>query len=115
MLTDDGVDRGLIFVCFQADIWRQFETIQALWIDDGDPFGLGADKDFLVGEPHGTTGKMTIPGPPAVLPQAAAALRHAARRRVPLPAVDDRAAAAGRRRLADPPVATSRNLKGTVP
>jgi Dyp-type peroxidase family len=63
-LEDDGRDRGLIFVCFQADIWRQFETIQALWVDDGDPFGLGADKDFLVGEPHGTEGKMTIPGHP---------------------------------------------------
>ena len=63
-LEDDGIDRGLIFICFQADIWRQFETIQALWIDDGDPFGLGADKDFLVGEPHGTSGKMTIPGQP---------------------------------------------------
>ena len=53
-LEDDGVDRGLVFVCFNASIWRQFETIQALWIDDGDPFGLGADKDFLIGEPHGT-------------------------------------------------------------
>ncbi len=64
VLEDDGVDRGLIFVCFQADIWRQFETIQSLWIDDGDPFGLGADKDFLIGEPHGTEGKMTIQGRP---------------------------------------------------
>jgi deferrochelatase/peroxidase EfeB len=62
VLDDDGADRGLVFVCFQADIWRQFETIQALWIDDGDPFGLGRDKDFLVGEPDG--GKMTIPGRP---------------------------------------------------
>ena len=61
---DDGVDRGLIFVCFNASIWRQFETVQALWIDDGDPFGLGPDKDFLVGEPHGTEGKMTIQGHP---------------------------------------------------
>lgn len=61
---DDGTDRGLIFVCFQADIWRQFETIQSLWVDDGDPFGLGRDKDFLVGEPYGTEGKMTIPGRP---------------------------------------------------
>ena len=61
---DDGADRGLVFVCFQADIWRQFETIQSLWIDDGDPFGLGRDKDFLVGEPHGTEGKMTIQGRP---------------------------------------------------
>jgi len=63
-LDDDGADRGLVFVCFQANIWRQFETIQSLWIDDGDPFGLGRDKDFLIGEPHGTEGKMTIPGRP---------------------------------------------------
>jgi Dyp-type peroxidase family len=61
---DDGVDRGLVFVCFNASIWRQFETIQALWIDDGDPFGLGADKDFLIGQPDGDAGKMTIPGHP---------------------------------------------------
>jgi hypothetical protein len=61
---DDGVDRGLVFVCFNASIWRQFETVQALWIDDGDPFGLGPDKDFLAGEPHGTRGKMTIQGRP---------------------------------------------------
>jgi Dyp-type peroxidase family len=61
---DDGVDRGLVFVCFNTSIWRQFETVQALWIDDGDPFGLGPDKDFLVGEPHGTLGKMTIQGHP---------------------------------------------------
>jgi Dyp-type peroxidase family len=61
---DDGVDRGLVFVCFNTSIWRQFETVQALWIDDGDPFGLGPDKDFLVGEPHGTAGKMTIQGRP---------------------------------------------------
>jgi len=63
-LEHDGQDRGLVFVCFNADIWRQFETIQALWIDDGDPFGLGSDKDFLIGEPTGTCGKMTIPGEP---------------------------------------------------
>jgi Dyp-type peroxidase family len=65
VLEDDGVDRGLVFVCFQSDLWRQFETIQALWIDDGDPFGLGADKDFLIGEPSGNgAGKMTIQGDP---------------------------------------------------
>jgi Dyp-type peroxidase family len=64
-LDNDGVGRGLVFVCFNADIWRQFETVQALWIDDGDPFGLGPDKDFLVGEPgDGGGGKMTIQGNP---------------------------------------------------
>ena len=73
VLDDDGVDRGLVFVCFNADIWRQFETVQALWIDDGDPFGLGPDKDFLIGEPggDGEGGKMTIqshpPDPPYFL------------------------------------------------
>ena len=65
MLEDDGAERGLVFVCFQSNIWRQFETIQALWVDDGDPFGLGADKDFLIGEPSGNgAGKMTIQGRP---------------------------------------------------
>ncbi|MGC3994192.1 MAG: Dyp-type peroxidase [Propionicimonas sp.] len=61
---DDGVDRGLMFVCFQADIWRQFETIQALWVNDGNPFGIGADKDPLIGEHHASAGKLTIPGHP---------------------------------------------------
>ena len=63
VMEDDGQERGLVFVCFNASIWRQFETIQTLWIDDGDPFGLGPDKDFLIGEPDGD-GKMTIPGHP---------------------------------------------------
>jgi Dyp-type peroxidase family len=61
---DDGQDRGLVFVCFQANIWRQFETVQSLWIDDGDPFGLGPDKDPLAGEPHGSASKITINGTP---------------------------------------------------
>jgi Dyp-type peroxidase family len=59
----DGADRGLVFICFQSNIWRQFETIQALWMDDGDPFGLGADKDPLIGE-QTADGKMTIQGNP---------------------------------------------------
>ncbi|GAA1467727.1 Dyp-type peroxidase [Microbacterium thalassium] len=62
-LDDDGTERGLMFVSFQTDIWRQFETVQALWMNDGDPLGVGADKDFLAsGDDDG--GKMTIPGHP---------------------------------------------------
>lgn len=61
---DDGQDRGLVFVCFNADIWRQFETIQALWIEDGDPFGLGHDRDFLAASSDGGSGKFTIQGNP---------------------------------------------------
>ncbi|MGH2943848.1 MAG: Dyp-type peroxidase, partial [Solirubrobacteraceae bacterium] len=60
-LTDDGVDRGLVFVSFQASIFRQFEGVQTPWINDGDIFGLGADKDYLLGDPAGS-GKMTIQG-----------------------------------------------------
>ncbi|MFI5231081.1 MAG: Dyp-type peroxidase [Gemmatimonadales bacterium] len=63
-LEDDGVERGLAFICFNSSIWRQFETIQKLWVNDGDPFGLGSDKDFLIGCPVGHGGKMTIPGKP---------------------------------------------------
>jgi Dyp-type peroxidase family len=59
---DDGLDRGLIFKCYNTSIERQFEVIQRLWIDDGDPLGCGADKDPLVGNPCTGPGKMVIPG-----------------------------------------------------
>jgi len=56
---DDGTPRGLVFVCFNASISRQFESIQRQWLEDGNVFGLGEDTDFLLGA---KTGKMTIPG-----------------------------------------------------
>jgi Dyp-type peroxidase family len=63
--VDDGVDRGLVFTCFVASIERQFETVQTTWINDGNVFKLGGDRDFLLGgeDPHG---KMTIQGDPPV-------------------------------------------------
>lgn len=64
---DDGIDRGLIFKCFNASIERQFEVIQQLWVDDGDPLGCGLDKDPLVGNPCNGSGKMVIPGDPPIL------------------------------------------------
>jgi Dyp-type peroxidase family len=60
---DDGVDRGLVFVGFNASISRQFEGIQVQWLNDGNIFHLGHDKDFLVGDDAGT-GKMTVEGDP---------------------------------------------------
>ncbi len=60
---DDRADRGLVFVSFQASISRQFEAVQMQWLNDGNIFGLGHDKDFLLGDPEGT-GKMTIQGRP---------------------------------------------------
>lgn len=61
--TDDGADRGLVFVSFQASISRQFEAVQIQWLNHGNIFGLGHDQDFLLGA-HDGTGKMTIHGDP---------------------------------------------------
>ncbi len=71
VLEDDGIDRGLVFVCFNASISRQFESVQLQWLNDGNGFHLGHDSDFLLGSPLGT-GKMTIQGNPPVMlsPQA---------------------------------------------
>jgi Dyp-type peroxidase family len=60
---DDGEDRGLIFVCLNASIARQFELIQRHWLLDGDAFGLGSDQDLLLA-PADPRGKMTVPGRP---------------------------------------------------
>jgi Dyp-type peroxidase family len=63
----DGGDRGLIFVCFNASIVRQFETVNT-WLKDGDAFGLGRDPDILAGpRRRGARARMTVPGDPPVL------------------------------------------------
>jgi Dyp-type peroxidase family len=56
----DDVERGLMFVCYQASIDRQFEVVQGLWLNDGEALGLGSDKDFLVSTEE-AEGKLTIP------------------------------------------------------
>jgi Dyp-type peroxidase family len=61
-LEPDGVDRGLLFLAYNASIERQFEIVQGQWLRDGDIFGLGDDVDFLLGSPG--PGKMTIEGHP---------------------------------------------------
>jgi Dyp-type peroxidase family len=60
---EDGQDRGVIFIALNSSINRQFEFIQSQWINDGNIFGLGSDKDPLAGDHHGK-GKMTVPGDP---------------------------------------------------
>jgi Dyp-type peroxidase family len=59
---DDGADRGLVFVCFNASIARQFEGIQVQWLNDGNVFGLGHDSDYLLGSAAG--GSMVVQGRP---------------------------------------------------
>jgi Dyp-type peroxidase family len=64
---DDGAERGLVFVCFNASISRQFESVQRQWLNDGNIFHLGHDSDFLLGA-NATGGKMTVQGdPPFIL------------------------------------------------
>ena len=48
--ADDGVDRGLIFICFNASIERQFEVVQRQWCNDGNAFALGNEKDYVLGD-----------------------------------------------------------------
>ncbi len=60
---DGDGERGLIFVCLNASIVRQFELIQRHWLLDGDAFGLGEDKDLLLA-PADPEGKMTVNGRP---------------------------------------------------
>ena len=62
---DDGGNRGVIFMCLQASIARQFEFIQSQWLHTGNSFGLGEDEDVINGCQDGNeSGKLTVPGSP---------------------------------------------------
>jgi Dyp-type peroxidase family len=60
----DAEDRGLVFVCFNASISRQFESVQRQWLNDGNVFHLAHDSDFLLGGSTEAMGKMTVHGDP---------------------------------------------------
>ena len=47
--TADGIDRGLIFICLNSDIERQFEFVQQTWINNPVFGGLDGEVDPLVG------------------------------------------------------------------
>jgi Dyp-type peroxidase family len=68
--TEDGaVERGILFMAYNIDIERQFEFIQQQWLNYGNVFRQGNDKDILVGD-HDGRGKAVIQstagGPPYV-------------------------------------------------
>ena len=46
---DDGVPRGLHFLCLNADIERQFEFVQQTWINNPVFGGLNGEVDPLIG------------------------------------------------------------------
>ena len=58
---DDGVPHGIIFMCMNASIERQFEFMQSQWVNHGNEFQLGGDKDPIIGNHH-PGGKVVIPG-----------------------------------------------------
>ena len=73
---DSGGERGLHFICLNADIVRQFEFIQQNWINDATFGGLEGENDPLVGARQGraAAGTLTLPAP----------AEHRLRRRVTL-------------------------------
>jgi Dyp-type peroxidase family len=47
--TDDGVDRGLVFVCMNSEIDRQFEFVQHTWLLNPMFGGAFGESDPLIG------------------------------------------------------------------
>jgi deferrochelatase/peroxidase EfeB len=65
---DDREDRGLLFMACVANLRRQFEFVQGQWLNDGNIFHLGDDRDAMAGC-HDGTRKVTVQGhPPRFLP-----------------------------------------------
>lgn len=46
---DDGIDRGIVLAIINADPGRQFEFVQAQWINDGDFISQGERSDPIIG------------------------------------------------------------------
>lgn len=63
-LVDDGVDRGLHFICLNSDIERQFEFVQQTWINNPVFSGLYAEVDPLVGNLAKGDALFTVPREP---------------------------------------------------
>jgi deferrochelatase/peroxidase EfeB len=56
---DDEDKRGLVFISLQTNLAGQFEFVQREWLNDGDIFGQGRDRDPIAG---GEPGRIVIPG-----------------------------------------------------
>ncbi len=58
--STDGEERGLHFICMNANIERQFEFVQQTWSNNGKFAGLRNDPDPLIGARHGADSQFTI-------------------------------------------------------
>ena len=63
VLEDDGADRGIMFAFVGAHLARQFEFVQAQWLNDGKFIGAPDEKDPLAGTNDGSS-RFTIPQQP---------------------------------------------------
>lgn len=53
-------EKGLVFMCLNADIERQYEFMQQTWVASSSFHGLNGEKDPTIGSSNGT-GRYTIP------------------------------------------------------
>ncbi len=63
VLVDDRRSRGLIFICLNSDIERQFEFIHQTWLNNGTFGGLSNEVDPLLGTQSGSA-VFTVPREP---------------------------------------------------
>ncbi len=62
--VDDGVPRGLNFICLNGDIERQFEFIQQTWINNKTFAGLYDEVDPLIGKKDKNSNSFTVQNDP---------------------------------------------------
>jgi Dyp-type peroxidase family len=62
-LFEDGPEKGLLFVCLNANIQDQFELVQHQWLNSPRFAGLDGDVDPLVGPRRDGTCSMTLQAP----------------------------------------------------
>ena len=63
-LADDGQERGLHFICLNADLVRQFEFVQATWVASPKFAGLYDDADPVIASRGQVGNSLTIPDRP---------------------------------------------------
>lgn len=63
-IRDDGQDRGLQFLCLNADLVRQFEFVQATWVASPKFAGLYDEADPVIASRGPLDSSFTIPDQP---------------------------------------------------
>ena len=61
--VEDSIDRGLLFICLNSDIERQFEFVQQTWINNPVFGGLDGEVDPLIGNISKTETPSVNPNP----------------------------------------------------